>query len=184
MKVTSLETTIVSVPYRHRETSSRVRRDGVTDVLVKIGTDSGLVGWGESCSGADVVSVEAAVKAMAPMVVGRDPWAREAIADDVYTTGLWDYRPMTGNFAFSGIDMALWDLCGKDCKQPLYNLFGGLRRKSVDYFCYLSIGEPADVAAQCRAGRRARLHGFLRQGRHRFRGRARDGRDDPEVGRP
>ena len=152
MKVTSLETTIVSVPYRHRETSSRVRRDGVTDVLVKIGTDTGLVGWGESCSGADVVSVEAAVKAMAPMVLGRDPWAREAIADDVYTTGLWDYRPMTGNFAFSGIDMALSDLCGQDCKQPLYNLFGGLRRKSVDYFCYLSIGEPADVAAQCRAG--------------------------------
>lgn len=152
MKVTSLETTIVSVPYRHRETSSRVRRDGVTDVLVKIGTDTGLVGWGESCSGADVVSVEAAVKAMAPMVIGRDPWAREAIADDVYTTGLWDYRPMTGNFAFSGIDMALWDLCGKDCKQPIYNLFGGLRRNSVDYFCYLSIGELADVAAQCRAG--------------------------------
>ena len=48
MKVTSLETTIVSVPYRHRETSSRVRRDGVTDVLVKIGTDTGLVGWGET----------------------------------------------------------------------------------------------------------------------------------------
>ena len=152
MKVTSLETTIVSVPYRHRETSSRVRRDGVTDVLVKIGTDTGLVGWGESCSGADVVSVEAAVKAMAPMVIGRDPWAREAIANDVYTTGLWDYRPMTGNFAFSGIDMALSDLCGQDCKQPLYNLFGGLRRESVDYFCYLSIGEPEDVAAQCRAG--------------------------------
>ena len=152
MKVTSLETTIVSVPYRHRETSSRVRRDGVTDVLVRIGTDTGLVGWGEGCSGADVVSVEAAVKAMAPMVIGRDPWAREAIADDVFTTGLWDYRPMTGNFAFSGIDMALWDLCGKDCRQPLYNLFGGLRRESVDYFCYLSIGNPEEVAAQCRAG--------------------------------
>jgi len=152
MRVTSLETTIVSVPYRHRETSSRVRRDGVTDVLVKIGTDTGHVGWGESCSGADVASVEAAAKAMAPMVIGRDPWAREAIAADVFTTGLWDYRPMTGNFAFSGIDMALWDLCGQDCKQPLYNLFGGLRRQSVDYFCYLSIGEPADVAAQCRAG--------------------------------
>jgi L-alanine-DL-glutamate epimerase-like enolase superfamily enzyme len=152
MKVTSLETTIVSVPYRHREVSSRVQRDGVTDVLVKIGTDNGLTGWGESCSGADVVSVEAAVKAMTPMVIGRDPWAREAIADDVYTLGLWDMRPMTANFAFSGIDMALWDVCGKACKQPLYNLFGGLRRKSVDYFCYLSVGEPGDVAAQCRAG--------------------------------
>ena len=152
MKVTSLETTIVNVPYRHREVSSRVRRDGVTDVLVKIGTDTGLTGWGESCSGADVVSVDAAVRAMAPFVIGRDPWEREAIGDDVHGLGLWDYRPMTGSFAFSGIDMALLDLCGKDCKQPLYNLFGGLRRRSVDYFCYLSTGAPRDVAAQCRAG--------------------------------
>ena len=142
----------MSVPYRHRETSSRVRRDGVTDVLVKLGTDTGLVGWGESCSGADVVSVEAAVKAMAPMVVGRDPWAREAIADDVYTTGLWDYRPMTGNFAFSGIDMALWDLCGKDCEQPLYNLFGGPASQERRLLLLSLVGEPADVAAQCRAG--------------------------------
>ncbi|HET8698734.1 MAG TPA: mandelate racemase/muconate lactonizing enzyme family protein [Gammaproteobacteria bacterium] len=152
MKVAALETTIVSVPYRHREVSSRVRRDGVTDVLVKIATDDGLVGWGESCSGADVVSVEAAIRAMAPFVLGRDPWAREAIAADVYALGLWDYRPMTANFAFSGIDMALNDLCGQACGQPVYNLFGGLRRASTDYFCYLSTGEPHDVAAQCRAG--------------------------------
>jgi glucarate dehydratase len=150
--VASLETVIVSVPYRHREVSSRVRRDGVTDVLVKVGTDDGLVGWGESCSGADVVSVEAAIRAMAPFVLGRDPWAREAIAADVYGLGLWDYRPMTANFAFSGIDMALLDLCGQACEQPVYNLFGGLRRASADYFCYLSAGDPDDVAAQCRAG--------------------------------
>ncbi|HET7133143.1 MAG TPA: mandelate racemase/muconate lactonizing enzyme family protein [Gammaproteobacteria bacterium] len=152
MRVASLETVVVSVPYRHREVSSRVRRDGVTDVLVKVGTDDGLVGWGESCSGADVVSVEAAIRAMAPFVLGRDPWAREAIAADVYGLGLWDYRPMTANFAFSGIDMALLDLCGQACEQPVYNLFGGLRRASADYFCYLSAGDPDDVAAQCRAG--------------------------------
>ena len=106
-----------------------MRRDGVTDVLVKIPPTPGSSAGARACSGADVVSVEAAVKAMAPMVVGRDPWAREAIAATSFTTGLWDYRPMTGNFAFSGIDMALWDLCGKDCKQPLYNLFGGLRQQ-------------------------------------------------------
>ena len=34
----------------------------------------------------------------------------------------------TGNFAFAGIDMALWDLCGKACGQPLYRLFGGAVR--------------------------------------------------------
>lgn len=56
MKITAVEPTIVSVPYRHREQSSRVQRDGVTDVLVKITTDDGLVGWGESCAGSNVES--------------------------------------------------------------------------------------------------------------------------------
>ena len=50
---------------------------------------------------------------MSKFVLGRSAWDTEAIARDVFGAGLWDYRPMTGNFAFAGIDMALWDLCGK-----------------------------------------------------------------------
>ncbi len=57
MKITSIEPTIVSVPYTHRETSSRIQRDGVTAVVVEIVTDEGLVGWGESCPGPNVESV-------------------------------------------------------------------------------------------------------------------------------
>ena len=65
---------------------------------------------------------------------------------------MWDYRIQTGNFAFAGIDMALWDLCGKDCGRPLYQLFGGLQREEVDYFYYLSTGEWKASRAQCRDG--------------------------------
>ena len=57
---------------------------------------------------------------------------------------------MTGNFAFAGIDMALWDLCGKAVGQPLYRMFGGAQRDSVNYFQYLSQGSPDDLAEQCR----------------------------------
>lgn len=53
MKIVSMESTIVNVPYKRREVSSVVARDGVTDVLVKIVTDEGIVGWGEACSGVD-----------------------------------------------------------------------------------------------------------------------------------
>jgi L-alanine-DL-glutamate epimerase-like enolase superfamily enzyme len=152
MKIIKLETFPVSIAYRHAEKSARVRRGGVSDVIVKLTTDDGLVGWGESCSGADTSSIDAAVRAMAPFVVGRDPWSTEAIARDVYKTGLWDYRVMTGNFAFAGIDMALWDLCGKACGMPLYRLFGGAMRDEVEYFYYLAQGTPDDVAAQGRDG--------------------------------
>ena len=51
MKISKLEFIPVSIPYTHREVSSQIRRDGVTDVIVKATTDDGLIGWGESCSG-------------------------------------------------------------------------------------------------------------------------------------
>lgn len=151
-KIVRLDTFPASIAYNHIERSSRVNRGGVTDVVVKLTADDGSVGWGESCSGADTASIEAAVRSMAKSVVGRSPWDTEAIARDVFGAGLWDYRPMTGNFAFAGIDMALWDLCGKAVGQPLYRLFGGAQRETVDYFYYLSQGLPDDVAAQCRDG--------------------------------
>ena len=152
MKVAAIETTIVSVPYLHREVSSQVARDGVTDILVRVETDDGAVGWGESCSGADAASVEAAVKAMAPFVIGRDPWNREAMRADLFTHGLWQFRTGTGNFAWAGLDMALFDLCGRAAGQPLYRLLGGLRRSEVSYFYYLARGTDEVMQAQCAQG--------------------------------
>ena len=79
MRIARVETIPVSVPYTHREVSAQVARDGVSDVLVKVTTEEGLVGWGEACCGADTASVDAAVRAMAPFVIGRDPWNGDAM---------------------------------------------------------------------------------------------------------
>jgi L-alanine-DL-glutamate epimerase-like enolase superfamily enzyme len=152
MRVARIETTTVSVPYRHREVSSQVARDGVTDVLVRIETDDGVVGWGEACSGADAASVEAAVRAMAPFVIGRDPWNREAMREDLFSHGLWQFRVGTGNFAWAGIDIALLDICGHASGQPLYRLLGGLQRNEVSYFSYLARGSDEELATQCAEG--------------------------------
>ncbi|MDC0935360.1 mandelate racemase/muconate lactonizing enzyme family protein [Pirellulales bacterium] len=137
MKITSLELKPVSIPYTHRESSTLVQRDGVTDVIVKITTDEGLVGWGESCSGANVESVTEALISFEPFLLGQNPWNRDALWYDCYHRMIWHFREQTFNFAWAGVDMALWDLCGKQCGRPLYDLLGGLRRKSVNYFYYL-----------------------------------------------
>ena len=152
MRIVSLETFPVRIPYRHSEESSIVDRDGVSDVIVKLRADNGLVGWGESCTAADTAGIDSAIRATAPFVLGRDPWQSEAIYRDVFISGGWQFQAMTGNFAFAAVDMALWDLCGKECGQPLYRLFGGALRDEVDYFYYLRWGTPEEMAEQGRDG--------------------------------
>ena len=83
MKVVDLQTIPVRMPYKHAEVSSIIDRSGIVDVVVKVTTDNGLVGWGEAQRAASVPTVEDAIIAMKPLVLGRDPWDKEAIAGDV-----------------------------------------------------------------------------------------------------
>ena len=152
MKIAKLEALPVRVPYKLTEESSLIARDGVTDVIVKVTSEDGLVGWGECTRAADVPGIETAVLTMAPLVVGRSAWDKEAIQRDLYVHGLWEFQPMTGNFAYAGIDMALWDLCGKAAGQPLYKMFGGAVREEVDYFYYMHWDTPQGIARQARDG--------------------------------
>ena len=152
MRIARLEAIPVSVPYSHREVSSRVQRDGVTAVLVKLTSDDGLVGWGESCPGPNIESIYETVRSTIPLLEGADPWNTDALATHFFQTAHWDLRPMTGNFAYAGIDMALYDLIGKASGQPLYKFFGGLQRRQVDYFYYLSTGPADAVAEQAKIG--------------------------------
>src|SRR5580692_2125814 len=152
MKITNLEFIPVSVPYTVREVSSIVNRDGVTDIIVKATTDDGIIGWGESSSGADVKSVLGALEAMRPFVIGRDPWESERIRQELWHRGVWSWRQHTACFAYPGIDLALWDICGKATGQPLYNLFGGKVRESATYFFYCSQGTPEHIFEQAREG--------------------------------
>ncbi|HEX4525357.1 MAG TPA: mandelate racemase/muconate lactonizing enzyme family protein [Gaiellaceae bacterium] len=160
MKIATVELIPVSVPYRHREISSQVARDGVSDVLVKLTTDDGIVGWGEACCGADTAAVEAALRAMTPFVIGRDPWNREAMRGDVFTHGLWQFQTGTGNFAWAGIDMALWDVCGRACGQPLWRLLGGLQQQEATYFYYLARSDRESLEAQVSDGLEAGFEVF------------------------
>jgi len=152
MKIATIESFPTRVAYKHVEVSSIIRRGGICDTIVKLTTDDGLIGWGECTRAADAAGIDSAVQAMAPLVVGCDPWDKEALQRDLYSAGLWEFQPMTGNFAYAGIDMALWDLCGKASGQPLYRMFGGALRDEVDYFYYMERGDVDAIAAQARDG--------------------------------
>jgi len=150
MKIAKIDLVPVSIGYRHRELSARVSRDGVTDVVVRMETDSGLVGWGECCSGADTTSIVAAAAAMVPLVLDQDPRDSELLRNIVFKQGLWDYRLHTGNFAYAGLDMAMNDIAAQACGLPLWRLLGGRREPGpIEYFCYLARDDEGGLIAQC-----------------------------------
>lgn len=152
MKVKSVEAITVRVPYKRVESSSLINRGGITDVIVKITADNGRVGWGECTRAADTAGIESAVRNMAPLIIGRSPWDKEAMHRDLGVHAVWAFQPMTGNFAFAGIDMALWDLCGKECGQPLYRMLGGAMRETVDYYYYMEWAKPEEIERQGKDG--------------------------------
>jgi L-alanine-DL-glutamate epimerase-like enolase superfamily enzyme len=96
---------------------------------LRVHTDEGLVGLGETFFGA--ATVEAHVhEYIAPRVIGRDPLEIDRLAADL--VGYLGFRSsgaeVRGNSAF---DIALWDLFGKATGQPVAQLLGGFSRRSI-----------------------------------------------------
>src|SRR5262245_11341220 len=98
-------------------------------VWLRVHTDQGLVGLGETSFSAE--SVEACLhEFVAPRVLGRDPLEIERLAREL--VGYLGFRGSgVETRALSAFDIALWDLYGKVCNQPLYQVLGGACRDSI-----------------------------------------------------
>jgi galactonate dehydratase len=101
-------------------------------IFVKVETDEGLTGWGEAYSQYDRDRpVLALVEEIGRYVVGRDPFQIKHITQMAYQ----DFAIRRGSLEFysalSGIEAALWDIVGKTCGQPVYNLLGGPCRERI-----------------------------------------------------
>ena len=152
MKITKIEAFPLSIRYTRKEVSALIAREGVSDVIVKLTADNGLVGWGEACMNCETVGIQKAVEAAAPFVVGRDPWDSEAIARDFFIGGGWQFQADDRQLRLRRHRHGDVGPMGKDAGQPLYRMFGGAQREVVRYFYYLHWGSPEDVAAQCEDG--------------------------------
>jgi galactonate dehydratase len=103
-------------------------------IFLKATTDDGLVGWAEiTDSHGSPRGLAGIVEDLAPLVVGRDPRAVEAIYWDLYRAT----RQSPGSVvqkAIGGIENALLDLKAKALGVPVYELFGGPTRDSVEVY--------------------------------------------------
>lgn len=130
MKITRIDTFPVRIPLkRERQMISAL---GVYDtseyVLVRISTDAQIEGAGEATvlprwSGETVWGAQALIeRVFAPQLLGRDP------TDSADIAAVMDQAAEDNWFAKSAIEMACWDIQGKDQGRPVYALLGGLVR--------------------------------------------------------
>lgn len=111
--------------------------------LVKISTDNGLVGWGETTLENKPKSTIAAVEELADYLIGKDPLRIEHHWQHIYRSAFF----RGGNVlmsALSGIDQALWDIAGKHYGVPVYKLLGGPTRDRVRVYAHWGIRDLSD----------------------------------------
>ena len=105
------------------------------EVYLKIFTDQGVVGEGHTAVHRKAATCEAALKDLAPVIVGRDPTRIEFLWQAMYRWPRWRGGPIL-NAAISGVDLALWDIVGKLLDTPLYRLVGGAARERVRLYIH------------------------------------------------
>jgi galactonate dehydratase len=119
-KITAIEPLLARVGIRNQ-------------LLVKITTDDGLVGWGESGLSAREDSVAATIRHFAAFLVGQDSNRIGRIWQEMYRSQYFEGgRVLTA--AMSAIDIALYDILGKRLGVPVYQLLGGKQRDVVPTF--------------------------------------------------
>lgn len=173
MKITAIETSIVSIPFDMGgppQLFAGQRWTHIETLLVKVITDTGLVGWGEAFGHVVNQGTKATLDTLvAPLFIGRDPRNINGLMRDMQQALHLLGRNGSVIYALSGIDIALWDIAGKLANQPVYRLLGGSARKDLTaYQCLLHYDDSSDLARNCAAGYEAgyrflKLHQITRE---------------------
>src|SRR5918911_708048 len=106
--------------------------------LVRITTDTGLVGWGETTLEGKPKSTIAAVEELADYLIGKDPLRIEHHWQHIYRSAFFRGGPVLMT-ALSGIDQALWDIAGKQFGVPVHQLLGGAVRDRIRVYAHWGI---------------------------------------------
>ena len=153
MKITKVEAIILRLP----NVTEAV--DGTQDdLLIRVETDEGIIGWGEVDSSPEVAKAVVTARTshgichgLREVLVGRDPFDIEEVWNLMYEKTSYYGRQGVVLHAMSGVDIALWDIVGKAVGQPVHKLLGGsYRSRARAYASTLMPATPAEVERQAR----------------------------------
>lgn len=156
LTITKVETIALRTKLPRAEGPSTVLSDVREVLLVRISTDSGLVGWGET---ADVGGTRGVIEDhLKAVLLGRNPLEHRKLWRDLWGANFGDGR------AVAGVDIALHDLRGKALGQSVAEMYGGrVRDKVLVYAASMDYTEgvrpedqfPAEAARLLKEGYRA-----------------------------
>ncbi|KAF5692968.1 galactonate dehydratase [Fusarium denticulatum] len=115
-------------------------------LMVKIVDENGQHGWGEATLEGHDLAVEGCLDEMVPRIIGQEANDIENIWQTFWRHGFYRGGPVFMS-AISGIDIALWDLKGRNLKVPVYELLGGKVRNKVQVYCWIGGDRPSDIEA-------------------------------------
>src|SRR5205809_644304 len=153
MKITGVGVVPLAIPLAPSTPESSWAAGIGKQILVRVTTDSDLIGWGECFAyGAPLAVCNVVDDALAPLVVGQDPTEIERLTQVMHRAlMIWGRRGLA-MCAVSGVELALWDLAGKSQRVPVHRLLGGLSQPRVRaYASLLRYDTASDVGRMCRA---------------------------------
>ena len=135
VKIVNLETIRLTVPLDEPIVTSFGRMDSRSSLVIRVSTDAGLVGLGESWANFPPWGAEEKAliinKGIKPLLIDKNPLAVSALWELMQHTlmvpcgGKQLGAPGPIHQAISGVDIALWDIWGQALNQPIYALLGG-----------------------------------------------------------
>jgi len=114
-------------------------------LFIRVETDDGAVGWGESSLEGHAEAVEGAFASLRDRFIGADPANIEDIWQIAYRGGFYRGGPVLMS-AMSGLDQALWDIKGKVLGVPVWQLLGGKVRDKVQCYAWIGGDKPHEIA--------------------------------------
>ncbi len=161
MRIERVDVFAVDLPYSggtYRLSGGR-RFESFASTIVRVTTDDGTEGWGETVPfGSTYVEahadgVQAALGLLGPAVLGLDPRGVDRVysaMDDV----------LVGHLAAkTAIDVACWDVFGRAVDLPVHTLLGGSTGERLPLISSIHLGDPADMRARVDAHREAGYRG-------------------------
>jgi D-galactarolactone cycloisomerase len=108
--------------------------------LVSVTSDNGLIGWGSCFTSGKLV--DGAIELLWPLLKGESAVEPERVTEKLRQSSFWQGRGGAVEHAISGLDIALWDLMGKACGQPVSRLLGGTYRNRIKPYGSILFDEP------------------------------------------